>query len=398
MSALPRIRRIIKKQLISPIQEFIKDSRAVGITLLACTVLSLLLANSSLSATYISFIEREIHLADAIVLPHTLLHWINDGLMAAFFFLVGMEIKRELLVGELSSIRKASLPIAAAFGGMIVPALIFILWNPATPYNSGWGIPMATDIAFSLGVASLLGSRVPVSLKIFLMALAIIDDLGAILVIAIFYGGAVSWMYMLGATLLVALLVLMNKLKWNYWWVTLIAGLLLWYCIFNSGIHATIAGVLVAFLVPLDQLSNYEHKLHDQVNFIILPLFAIANTAILIPANFGDALTSSLSWGILTGLVLGKPIGITLFSWIAIKTGMGEKPAGSNWLQLIGMGALAGIGFTMSVFITMLAFNTSNLQNIAKLAILVGAVFSVFFGLLLLHYGAISNNRDQNKA
>jgi NhaA family Na+:H+ antiporter len=398
MSAFPRIRKIIKKQLISPIQEFIKDSRAVGITLLSCTILSLILANSSWSDTYILFIGREVHLTDRLTLPHTLLHWINDGLMAVFFFLVGMEIKRELLVGELSSARKASLPIAAALGGMIVPALIYILWNPHAPTHSGWGIPMATDIAFSLGVASLLGSRVPVSLKIFLMALAIIDDLGAILVIAVFYGGAISWLYLLSAALLAGVLMVLNKLKLHYWWVTLIAGLLIWYCIFNSGIHATIAGVVVAFLVPLDQLSNYEHKLHDQVNFIILPLFAIANTAILIPANFMEAFSTPLSWGILTGLVLGKPIGITLFSWIAIKIGMGEKPSDSNWLQLIGMGALAGIGFTMSVFITMLAFKTSDLQNIAKLAILIGAVISVLLGLVLLNYGAKTHPADRNKA
>ena len=192
MTALIRLRRIIRKQLISPIQEFIKDSRAVGVTLLVCTIASLLLANSDYSDKYISIIGREVHLFNGIHLPHTILHWINDGLMALFFFLVGMEIKRELVIGELSSVKKASLPIAAAPGGMIVPALIFLFFNGQTPYHSGWGIPMATDIAFSLGVASLLGSRVPVSLKIFLMALAIIDDLGAIVVIAVFYGGTIS--------------------------------------------------------------------------------------------------------------------------------------------------------------------------------------------------------------
>lgn len=384
MATIPSIRQIIKKQLISPIQEFIKDSRAVGITLLVCTIISLVLANSQWKDAYVQFMEREVHLLPFLQLPHSILHWINDGLMTLFFFLVGMEIKRELLIGELSSIKKASLPIAAALGGMLVPAGIYAIFNASTPYHSGWGIPMATDIAFSLGVASLLGSRVPVTLKIFLMALAIIDDLGAILVIAVFYGGDISWYYLLGAAVLLGILHLLNKLRGNKWWVTLVIGLLVWYCIFNSGIHATIAGVLVAFLVPLERLSNYEHALHDPVNFIILPLFALANTAIVIPGNFSEAITTSLSWGVLAGLVLGKPIGITLASWITVATGLGERPSGTNWMQLIGMGALAGIGFTMSIFITMLAFSDPVTQNIAKLAILIGAVVSVAAGLLIL--------------
>lgn len=385
MATIPSIRQIIRKQLISPIQEFIKDSRAVGITLLVCTIVSLVLANSQWKDAYVHFMEKETHILPFLHLPHSILHWINDGLMTLFFFLVGMEIKRELLIGELSSIKKASLPIAAALGGMLVPAGIYAMFNASTPYHSGWGIPMATDIAFSLGVASLLGSRVPVTLKIFLMALAIIDDLGAILVIAVFYGGDISWYYLLGAAVLLGILHLLNKLRGNKWWVTLIIGLLVWYCIFNSGIHATIAGVLVAFLVPLERLSNYEHALHDPVNFIILPLFALANTAIEIPGNFSEAITTSLSWGVLAGLVLGKPLGITLASWITVATGLGERPSGTNWMQLIGMGALAGIGFTMSIFITMLAFTDPATQNIAKLAILIGAVVSVAAGLLLLY-------------
>ncbi|KYP14028.1 Na+/H+ antiporter NhaA [Flavihumibacter sp. CACIAM 22H1] len=388
MAKIPSIRQIIKKQLISPIQEFIKDSRAVGITLLVCTIVSLLLANSQWKDTYVHLMEREVHLFPFLHLPHSMLHWINDGLMTLFFFLVGMEIKRELLIGELSSIKKASLPIAAAIGGMLVPAAIYAALNSSTPYHSGWGIPMATDIAFSLGVASLLGNRVPVQLKIFLMALAIIDDLGAILVIAVFYGGDISWYYLLGAGVLLGILHLLNRLRGNKWWVTLGIGLLVWYCIFNSGIHATIAGVLIAFLVPLDRLSNYEHTLHDPVNFIILPLFALANTAIEVPGNFSEAITTSLSWGVLAGLVLGKPIGITLASWLTVATKLGERPTGTSWIQLIGMGALAGIGFTMSIFITMLAFTDPASQNIAKLAILIGAVISVLAGLLLLYMGS----------
>ncbi|MBZ5856049.1 Na+/H+ antiporter NhaA [Flavihumibacter profundi] len=385
MAAIPRIRHILRNQFLSPIQEFIKDSRAVGIILLACTLLSIILTNTHWSEAYLQLVEREIHIGDGLLhLPHTLLHWINDGLMAFFFFLVGMEIKRELVIGELSSIKKASLPVAAALGGMIVPALIFTAFNKGTPFHSGWGIPMATDIAFSLGVASLLGSRIPVSLKIFLMALAIIDDLGAILVIALFYGGSVSWFYLLAGAIIVAILAALNKFNLNRWWVTMIGGLVLWYCIYNSGIHATIAGVVTAFLVPLDRLSNYEHKFHDPVNFIILPLFALANTAIIIPGNLLESLTSTLSWGVLAGLVIGKPLGITLFSWATIKMGWGEQPAGTTLFQLLGIGALAGIGFTMSIFITMLAFSDAEQQNISKLAILLGAVISIIAGLLLL--------------
>ncbi|WP_052272994.1 Na+/H+ antiporter NhaA [Flavihumibacter solisilvae] len=384
MTALIRLRRIIRKQLISPIQEFIKDSRAVGVTLLVCTVVSLVLANSGFSEKYLSIIEREVHPVKGLLLPHTILHWINDGLMALFFFLVGMEIKRELLLGELSSVKKASLPIAAALGGMIVPALIFLYFNGQSPYHSGWGIPMATDIAFSLGVASLLGSRVPVSLKIFLMALAIIDDLGAIAVIAVFYGGVINWMYLLAGAVLVLVLYLFTKFGWQRWGVTLVGGILLWYCILNSGIHATIAGVLIAFLVPLGKLSHYEHSLHDFVNFIILPLFALANTAIVIPDNISEALMTHLSWGIITGLVVGKPLGISLFSWLTIRSGLSEPPTGTSWVQLVGIGALAGIGFTMSIFITMLAFADPSAQNISKISILLGAILSIILGLVLL--------------
>ncbi|KIC95067.1 pH-dependent sodium/proton antiporter [Flavihumibacter solisilvae] len=374
----------MRKQLISPIQEFIKDSRAVGVTLLVCTVVSLVLANSGFSEKYLSIIEREVHPVKGLLLPHTILHWINDGLMALFFFLVGMEIKRELLLGELSSVKKASLPIAAALGGMIVPALIFLYFNGQSPYHSGWGIPMATDIAFSLGVASLLGSRVPVSLKIFLMALAIIDDLGAIAVIAVFYGGVINWMYLLAGAVLVLVLYLFTKFGWQRWGVTLVGGILLWYCILNSGIHATIAGVLIAFLVPLGKLSHYEHSLHDFVNFIILPLFALANTAIVIPDNISEALMTHLSWGIITGLVVGKPLGISLFSWLTIRSGLSEPPTGTSWVQLVGIGALAGIGFTMSIFITMLAFADPSAQNISKISILLGAILSIILGLVLL--------------
>lgn len=384
MSPIPTLRRIIRKQIISPVQEFIKDSRAVGITLLACTALSLILTNTGWGSSYLALIEREIHLSDTLHLPHSLLHWINDGLMAVFFFLVGMEIKRELLIGELSSLKKASLPIAGAIGGMLVPAAIYLFFNAKTEFQAGWGIPMATDIAFSLGVASLLGNRVPVTLKIFLMALAIIDDLGAILVIALFYGNDFSWMNLLYAAIVYALLLGLLKWKKNSLLVIIVGGILLWYFIFNSGIHATIAGVLLAFVVPLEKLGDYIHGLHDPVNFIILPLFALANTAILLPDDIIAGFSSSLSWGVLIGLVVGKPIGITLLAWLTVKMGWGEKPAGTSWTQILGIGILAGIGFTMSIFITMLAFSTLETQNISKLAILAGAILSVTLGLITL--------------
>jgi Na+:H+ antiporter, NhaA family len=372
------------RKLLTPINEFIHDSRAVGIVLLVCTVISLLLANSGWSNLYINFWNTEVHFTDGLTLPHTILHWINDGLMAVFFFLVGMEIKRELITGELASFSKAVLPLAAALGGMIVPALIFVLFNAGTPYAGGWGIPMATDIAFSLGIASLAGPRFPASLKIFLMALAIVDDLGAILVIALFYGGQLNMMYLAIAGTVLVLFGLLARFKIYHGFMLLVAGLVIWYCIFNSGIHASIAGVLTALLVPLKKLNRLEHMFHDPVNFIILPLFALANTAIIIPTDFAGALTTPLSWGIMSGLLIGKPLGITLFSWIAVKARLGEKPPGASWMQFISMGTLAGIGFTMSIFITMIAFTDAGFQDIGKIAVLLASLISAILGVILV--------------
>lgn len=382
------VKDFLKKAFISPLQEFIHDSRAVGITLLVCTIISIIIANLNWGHNYIDFWNTGFHFPGWLHLPHTLLHWINDVLMAVFFFLVGMEIKRELLCGELSSFKKAILPITAALGGMLVPAMIFTLFNSGTEYSQGWGIPMATDIAFSLGVASLLGPRVPVSLKIFLMALAIIDDLGAIVVIALFYGEQINWIYLaLGAGVCVIAGLLFHFKKMSGWWI-LILGIFLWYFIFNSGIHATIAGVVLAMFVPVGKLDDYEHKIHDVVNFIILPVFALANTAIVIPGNPGEALTTPLSWGVMLGLLIGKPLGITLFSWLTVKFKWGEQPSGSSWLQLFGVGILAGIGFTMSIFITMLAFSSTINQDISKIAILLASLLAVAFSLLVLRYAS----------
>lgn len=372
------------KKIISPIQEFIQDSRAVGITLLACTFISLIVANTPYGNSYISLINTSFHYPAWLHLPHTALHGINDGLMFFFFFLVGMEIKRELVSGELSSFKQAILPCAAAVGGMLVPALLFTLINDSTVYNRGWGIPMATDIAFSLGVASLLGKRFPFALKIFLMALAIIDDLGAIIVIAIFYSSTLSTFYLLLSAGIIALLFLLQRFKIYHPLLIIVAGIGLWYCVFNSGIHATIAGVVLAIFIPVDCLPKYEHALHDPVNFIILPLFALANTAIIIPANVGSSINSPLSWGIIIGLVIGKPLGITGISWLLVRLKLAQKPVDASWPQFIGLGILAGIGFTMSIFITMLAFTNAAFQDVGKIAVLIASFIAIIAGFIYL--------------
>lgn len=369
-----------------------QDSRSVGIVLLACTAVSMLVANSAYSKAWRHLINNRFTTPHWLRVPHTPLHWINDGGMALFFFLVGMEIKRELLAGELSDIRKASMPVAAALGGMLAPALLYIVFNHGGEYAGGWAIPMATDIAFSLGVASLLGPRVPVSLKIFLMALAIVDDLGAVLVIALFYGNELHTGWLLGAVGLTAILALLHVLKKHSTVVFIIISLALWYMVYNSGVHATIAGVAAAFFVPLNKLAKYEHRLRYLVNFIVLPVFALANTAIVLPANLAQPFTTPLSWGILAGLVVGKPLGIVLFSLLMVKLGLGKKPSGSSWKQVTGVGMLGGIGFTMSIFITLLAFPGQLNRDISKLAILVASLLSIGGGLLLLRLAAPAKN------
>jgi NhaA family Na+:H+ antiporter len=369
--------KYLRRQFFNYFQEFAHDSRAIGILLFACTLLSLIMANLPFGELYAAFFSIEIHFFETLHLPHSTLHWINDGFMALFFFLVGMEIKRELTIGELASVKRAILPISAAMGGMLIPALFYFAFNVGTPYEGGWGIPMATDIAFALGVASMLGKKVPVNLKIFLTALAIIDDLGAILVIALFYGVGVNAWFLLGSVVVVGLIWGMNKLgvKFGIWQILL--GILLWFLVFNSGIHATIAGVIFAFLVPLNLLSAYQHKLHNLVNFFILPLFALANTAIVLKISMLPQLTGFLSLGILFGLFLGKPIGVLLASWIMVKTKVAELPRGVSWAQMAGAGILSGIGFTMSIFITCLAFTDPITQDIGKIAILLAAVLSI---------------------
>lgn len=380
----------LKHTFLHPLQEFINDSRAIGVSLLLCTIISLIVANTSSGISYLHFWqdnfqengEHHLHLG-FLSFPNSILTIINDLLMAVFFFMAGMEIKREMIIGELSSIQKSLLPVAAAVGGMLFPALLFTICNKGTLYQNGWAIPTATDIAFTLGIASLLGKRVPVNLKIFLMALAIIDDLGAIIVIAFFYGEPVKYLYTIGVFISVLTLWLLNykKVKFGIW--NLLIGIILWYCMFNSGIHATVAGVVFAMFVPIKLLHPFEMKLHKPVYFIILPLFALANTAIVFPNNIGAALTSSLSWGIIFGLCLGKPIGIFLTSYFLVYKKWALLPDGILWNSLLGGGMLAGIGFTMSIFISTLAFDNIAFQDIGKIATLLASFVAIILGCLI---------------
>lgn len=386
-------KKMFRRKIISPLREFISDSRSVGITLICCTIISLLLANSAWSDQYIGFWEHELHMpAPGIHLPHTVLHIINDALMAIFFFLVGLEIKRELLIGELASVKKSMLPIFGAIGGMAVPAMLYLAWTVGEPEARGWGIPMATDIAFSLGILSLLGNRAPMSLRIFLAALAIIDDLGGILTIAIFYAGEIKWYYLLLAGAILLLLALLNVFKQKRLFFYFLPGVLLWYFIFNSGVHATIAGVLLAFTIPLDEIEKLEHAFHDPVNFLIMPVFALANTAILLPDDISTVFTSTVHHGIATGLVLGKPLGILLFCFLAVRLGIAVLPAGIKWQQILGIGMVAGVGFTISIFMSTLAFSDPQVQTTAKVAVMVASLVAALSGFLYLR---MLNNRTK---
>ncbi|TGD83373.1 Na+/H+ antiporter NhaA [Hymenobacter wooponensis] len=422
------------RPLVRPFTEFFRREAAGGIVLLLSSVLALVLANFNWGvARYFPAIWEE-HLRIGInnfALNKSLLHWINDGLMTIFFLIVGLEIKREVLEGELASLRKAALPIAGALGGMAVPALLFTLINQGQPTASGWGIPMATDIAFALAVLQLLGPRVPLPLKIFLTALAIVDDLGAVLVIAGFYTQDLHFTYLFMAFGTWAILWIINLLGVRSLWLYLPLGVLLWYFTLQSGVHATLAGVLLAVTIPfrightrpellhlvehrlaflqeeahfddtdprtiseeLEALAEsisspaqrLEQRLHGFVAFGIIPLFAFANTSLVIePAVFGQLL-SPLGLGVLAGLVIGKPLGIGLLAWVTIKLGWATLPLGVTWRHLWGAGVLAGIGFTMSIFITLLALGErSEGEAVAKTAILVASLLAGGMGYILL--------------
>lgn len=375
------------------LRRFMESEKSGGLTLIVCTLISILLANSSIGAGYRGI--WDFHAGS-----HTVAEWINDGLMAIFFLLVGLELIQEIYEGELSNIKRAMLPISGALGGMLIPAAIYMSFNFGTDTHAGFGIPMATDIAFALGVLSLLGNRVPVSLKVFLTALAVIDDLGAIIVIAIFYTTSLAWVYLIIALgMFVLLLTLNKKFKVTNLIPYLIGGVIMWYCMLHSGVHATIAGVLLAITIPFRRgdakcLSNrMQHALHYPVAFFVLPVFALANTAMVIEGNWDQSVGEPFAMGILLGLIVGKPLGITLFSFISVKTGLCALPRGVNWKALLGAGMLGGIGFTMSIFITLLAFKGNvHYINESKLMILLASLASGIIG-----YAWLSNVLKKEK-
>lgn len=372
---------------------FLKSGSAGGVILLFCVVISLIIANSPLGVTFQNLLDYQVGWeSDAIQLKYPVFGWINDGLMAIFFLLVGLEIKREMLEGELSSIKQASLPIVAAIGGVAVPALIYHFLNTGLDTHKGWAIPMATDIAFALAVISMLGKSVPTSLKILLAALAIVDDLMAILVIAIFYSTSLHFTYLLYAGGLFLMLLALNRLGVKRLAFYIIPGLFIWYFIHHSGIHATIAGILVAIALPTtassdgkSPLEKLEHILMRPVNFVIMPIFALANTNIEFESEMINGLLTPLGMGIILGLFIGKPVGIFIMSWISIKLGLSKMPDKAGWSHIIGVGLIAGIGFTMSIFISILSFTGAELLlKEAKFSILVASLLSGLVGSLLL--------------
>lgn len=393
-------------KFIQPVSQalikFVNMEAFSGILLLITTVIALVMANMSATAEwYSSFVNTPVSASVAgNTLNKSLLLLVNDGLMAIFFFLVGMEIKREILIGELSSLKKASFSIFAAVGGMVLPALIFFGMNRGTDAVAGWAIPMATDIAFALGILTLLGKRVPVALKVFLLALAIVDDLGAILVIALFYTDKIALGFIGGAFALLALQLVMRQLGVRNLVFGLITGVLVWFCFLKSGVHATIAGVLLALLTPAfaaDETSDaganladreclldgYIHDMHPWVAYFIMPVFAFFNAGVSVQGiDFAEVLGSSLVLGIVAGLVVGKSIGVFAFTWLGVKFKLADLPEGVTWPQVFCVGLLAGIGFTMSLFISSLAFKGSDLAAFSKLGILLGSSVAMAFGLL----------------
>lgn len=422
--------------LLRPFQYFFAKEAAGSLLLLACTAIALVWANSMFGEAYHHIQEAEIGIGlGAFELTLSLHEWINDGLMAVFFFVIGLEIKREILVGELASWRRAALPMFAALGGMVVPALLYTAFNAGTPGIAGWGVPMATDIAFALGVLSLMGPAVPSGLKVFLAALAIVDDLGAVLVIAIFYTAHVSAGALAAGALFLAAMFAANRMGVRYPLIYALLGTGLWLAVLKSGVHATVAGVLAAMAIPAwrridarefadrgrslldaferdidpssdrltsDQtdvvssievaceavetpLSRLELSLVPWVAFLIMPVFALSNAGVEIGSSFVRSVTGPVSLGVIVGLVIGKQIGVTVFAWLAVRTGMATLPAGANWRQLYGVACLCGIGFTMSLFIANLAFPETATLDAAKTGILLASIVSGLWGWLFLH-------------
>lgn len=383
--------------MIDTIKEFLKLETAGGLMLMGATVIALIVANSPLASYYAMFLNIPVAVqVGALEVAKPLLLWINDGLMAVFFFLVGMELKREILEGELSSMRKVVMPVAAALGGIIVPALVYLWFNYDDPVaRAGWAIPAATDIAFALGILALLGSRVPIALKVFLVSLAIGDDIGAIVIIALFYTDELSVTALVFASITVPILAVLNYRGVTKIEPYLFVGVILWLAVLKSGVHATLAGVVLAFFIPLraqnengrSPLRELEHNLHPTVAFAILPLFAFANAGINLTGLSIDTLMAPVPLGIALGLFIGKQVGVFLFAAVVVLLGLAERPKGVSWMSLYGVSVLTGIGFTMSLFVSSLAFEISP-HDIAsdRLGILVGTVLSAALGYLVLQF------------
>ncbi len=375
---MPKTRK--KKNLF---REFFESEKIGGMLLLGATFLSLLLANFFIGKEYSEFWHHTIQ-------DISYEHIVNDGLMTIFFLLVGLELKREVFIGELSDVKKSMLPIIAAVGGMLAPALIHYFFNAGTNTQSGAGIPTATDIAFSIAVLSLFGNKVPNSLKIFLTALAIADDLGAVLVIALFYTKTISWYYLIAALAVFGLLLLFNKFKVKALSYYLIAGSVMWFFMSKSGIHATISGVMLAFAIPFTNAktgsAKLQHRLHKPVALYILPLFALVNTSIYIHENWMESLFSSNSYGVFYGLVLGKPLGIIVFTFIALSLKICKLPKGVHWNHITGASILAGIGFTMSIFVSGLAFDNTTLIQFSQIVVLISSLTASLLGMIWFRF------------
>ena len=388
---------------LGPFLRFARSEAAGGIVLLICTAIALAWANSPWKDGYLSLLHHSLIAGPGgFQLELTVHEWINDGLMALFFFIVGLEIKREMLVGELASIRRAALPIAGAIGGMLVPAALYVLFNRSGPGARGWGIPMATDIAFALGIVALLGPRVPLALKVFLAAVAIVDDIGAVLVIAIFYTASISWTWIALAGIVLAALVMLNRAGVRNAIPYLLLGVVLWVAVLLSGVHATVAGVLLAMMIPArarsadeeSLLEQLERSLHVPVAFFIVPLFALANAGVRIGGASTGGLTLTVLSGVTIGLVIGKPLGITLASWAAVRSGAAALPDGVSWRSLQGISWLGGVGFTMSLFVGALAFTDVAMLDSAKLGVLLASCVAAVMGWLMLRHPTASRAVD----
>lgn len=425
----------IAKAILSPFEEFLKRQSSTGILLLIAAVIAMVWSNSSYANEYFAFWDKDFTVGfGTFKIEEPLLVWVNDGLMAIFFFVVGLEIKREVMAGELATIKDVVMPLSAAIGGMLIPALLFILVVGNSQLIHGWGIPMATDIAFSLGILSLLGSKVPLGLKVFLTALAIVDDIGAILIIALFYSNDIQWVYLEAAGGLFLLLLIFNYLDVRSVALYLFVGLFIWFCFLESGVHPTVAGVLVALTIPAkrkikmqdfvedtkssllkfknadwpdskvvlgkEQISaveyiaestkkvqspvqSLEHVLSNITSNVVMPIFALANASIVIVANEFNLL-NKVTLGVGLGLLLGKVVGVSLFSWLSVRIGWAQLPTGVSWTQIIGVGFLAGIGFTMSLFITNLAYVDAAEINSSKIGIVVGSIIAGVIGFIVL--------------